>query len=159
MSAIDLLKQQHRDVEQLFERLQGSSGEQRIALLGALAENLTLHAALEEQFFYPFAREQGVGHIIDESFQDHAEVKQLLSQILQTKQTDTGLMQLISRLRRMVSEHVGEEERSLLPQVQASADAQSLLSLREDMLEAMESWRDGELLKLAEHQESPGAMQ
>lgn len=158
MSAIDLLKQQHRDMEQLFERLQGSSGVERIALLGELAENLTLHAALEEQFFYPFAREQGVGNIIDESFQDHAEVKQLLSQILQTKQTDAGLMQLISRLRRMVTEHVGEEERSLLPQVQASADAQMLLSLREDMLEAMETWRTGELLKLAEHQESPGAM-
>jgi len=158
VSAIDLLKQQHRDMEQLFERLQGSSGVERIALLGELAENLTLHAALEEQFFYPFAREQGVGNIIDESFQDHAEVKQLLSQILQTKQTDAGLMQLISRLRRMVTEHVGEEERSLLPQVQASADAQMLLSLREDMLEAMETWRTGELLKLAEHQESPGAM-
>ena len=158
MSAIDLLKQQHRDVEQLFERLQGSNGEERIALLGELAENLTLHAALEEQFFYPFAREQGVSGI-DDSYQDHAAVKQLLSRILQTKQTDAGLMQLISRLQRMVSEHVGEEERSLLPQVQASADAQSLSSLREDMLEAMESWRTGELLKLAEHQESPGAMQ
>lgn len=159
MSAIDLLKQQHRDVEQLFERLQDSSGEERIALLGELAENLTLHAALEERFFYPFARELGVGNIIDESYQDHVEVKQLLSQILQTKQTDAGLMQLITRLQRMVSEHVGEEERSLLPQVQASADAQELFSLREDMLEAMESWRNGELLKLAEHQESPGAMQ
>jgi hemerythrin superfamily protein len=158
VSAIDLLKQQHRDVEQLFERIQGSRGEERIALLGALAENLTLHAALEEQFFYPFAREQGVGNIIDESYQDHTEVKQLLSQLLQTKQTDAGLMHLITRLQRMVSEHVGHEERSLLPQVQASADPQELVSLREDMLEAMERWRDGELLKLAEHLESPGAM-
>lgn len=155
MSAIELLKQQHREVDELFQRIKASEGDEKILLLGQVAEALTIHAALEEHFFYPFAREQGVEGLIDESFQDHAEVKQLISEILQVKQTDPRLNELCLRLERMVTEHVGQEESSLLPQVESKADREELVSMREDMLQAVASWRNRELLRMAEHQESP----
>ena len=56
MSAIELLKQQHREVDGLFQRIKVANGDERISLLGQVAEALTIHAALEEHFFYPFAR-------------------------------------------------------------------------------------------------------
>ena len=115
---------------------------------GQVAEALTIHAALEEQYFYPFARQQGVGGLIDESFQDHAEVRQLLSEILQVKQTDPRLDELCLRLERMVTEHVGQEERALMPKVEAAADADQLVSMRDDMLQAIDNWRNKELLRL-----------
>ena len=155
MSAIELLKQQHREVDGLFQRLKSSTGDERISLLGQVAEALTIHAALEEQYFYPFARQQGVDGLIDESFQDHAEVKRLLSEILQAKQTDPRLDGLCLRLERMVTEHVGQEERALMPTVEAAADAEALVSMRDDMLQAIDNWRNQELLRLAERQESP----
>jgi len=158
VSAIELLKQQHREVDGLFQRIKVANGDERISLLGQVAEALTIHAALEEHFFYPFAREQGVEGLIDESFQDHAEVKQLISEILQVKQTDPRLNELCLRLERMVTEHVSQEESSLLPTVQARANPEELLSMRAEMQEAINSWRNRELLRMAEHQESPTLM-
>lgn len=155
MSAIELLKQQHREVDGLFQRIKSTTGDERISLLGQVAEALTIHAALEEQYFYPFARQQGVDGLIDESFQDHAEVKQLLSEILQVKQTDPRLDELCLRLERMVTEHVGQEESALLPKVQAVANEDELVSMRDDMQQAIDNWRNKELLRMAEHQESP----
>ncbi|WP_375771125.1 hemerythrin domain-containing protein [Archangium gephyra] len=155
MSAIELLKQQHREVDDLFQRIKSSTGDERISLLGKVAEALTIHAALEEQYFYPFARQQGVEGLIDESFQDHAEVKQLLSEILQVKQTDPRLDELCGRLERMVTEHVGQEESALMPRVEAASNAEELVSMREDMQQAIDNWRNKELLRMAEHQESP----
>jgi hemerythrin superfamily protein len=155
VSAIELLKQQHREVDDLFQRLKASEGDERISLLGKVAEALTIHAALEEQFFYPYAREQGVDGLIDESFQDHAEVKQLISEILRVKQTDPRLDELCGRLERMVTEHVAQEESTLLPRVEAQADREELVSMREDMQQAIDSWRNRELLRMAEDQESP----
>ncbi len=155
MSAIDLLKQQHREVDDLFLRIKGSSGDEKITLLGKVAEALTIHAALEEQYFYPFARQQGVDGIIDESFKDHAEVKQLISEILKVKQTDPRLDELCGRLERMVTEHVSHEESVLLPKVEAQANREELVSMRDDMQQAIDSWRNRELLRMAEHQESP----
>ncbi|QRN95517.1 hemerythrin domain-containing protein [Archangium violaceum] len=155
MSAIELLKQQHREVDDLFRRLKASDEDERISLLGKVAEALTIHAALEEQLFYPFAREQGVDGLIDESFQDHAEVKRLVSELLQVKQNDPRLMELCSRLERMVTEHVGQEERALFPKVESVANRDDLVSMRDDMQRAIDSWRNRELLRMAEHQESP----
>ena len=103
--------------------------ETSVRALGKVAEALTIHAALEEQYFYPFARQQGVDGLIDESFQDHAEVKRLLSEILQMKQTDPGLEGLCLRLERMVTEHVSQEESALLPKVQSLANEEDLLGV------------------------------
>ena len=158
MSAIELLKQQHQEVDGLFQRIKASNGDEKISLLGQIAEALTIHAALEEHFFYPFAREQGVEGLIDESFQDHAEVKRLISEILQVKQTDPRLDELCLRLERMVTEHVAQEEASLLPQVESRANPDELVSMRSEMEEAISNWRNRELLRLAEHQESPTLM-
>jgi hemerythrin superfamily protein len=146
---------QHRQVESLFQRIKASTGDEKIGLLGEVAEALTIHAALEEQYFYPFARQQGVAGLIDESFKDHAEVKQLLSEILRVKQTDPRLDELCGRLERMVTEHVSQEESALLPKVEAQANRDELVSMRDDMQQAIDSWRDRELLRMAEHQESP----
>lgn len=158
MSAIELLKQQHREVDGLFQRIKASHGDEKISLLGQIAEALTIHAALEEHLFYPFAREQGAEGLIDESLQDHVEVKQLISEILQVKQTDPRLDELCLRLERMVTEHVSQEESSLLPTVQARANPDELISMRAEMQEAINSWRNRELLRMAEHQESPTLM-
>lgn len=158
MSAIELLKQQHREVDGLFQRIKASHGDEKISLLGQIAEALTIHAALEEHLFYPFAREQGAEGLIDESLQDHVEVKQLISEILQVKQTDPRLDELCLRLERLVTEHVSQEESSLLPTVQARANPDELISMRAEMQEAINSWRNRELLRMAEHQESPTLM-
>jgi hemerythrin superfamily protein len=54
MNAISLLTQDHRNVEQLFNRFEAAeSPEEKRSLTDKVIEQLSIHAELEEQFFYP----------------------------------------------------------------------------------------------------------
>jgi len=52
--AIALLKQDHRTVEELFEKFEKASGEGRKqALAEEICLELSVHAQIEEEIFYP----------------------------------------------------------------------------------------------------------
>lgn len=57
MNAIDLLKPQHREVNQLFEQIGELEGEkdagERLELVNQVADALAVHARIEEEIFYP----------------------------------------------------------------------------------------------------------
>ena len=67
MDAIAMLKQQHREVDSLFERIRMASDDEKILLLGKISEQLTIHAQLEERHVYPFARRVGIQDMVDHS--------------------------------------------------------------------------------------------
>jgi len=57
MNAVKMLKQQHREVEKLFERLESArSAEPRRKIFEEIADALAVHAAIEERHFYPGVR-------------------------------------------------------------------------------------------------------
>jgi hemerythrin superfamily protein len=155
MEAIELLKQQHREVEGLFDRLRGAKRDEKVRLMGQLAEDLTVHAALEERIFYPAAlriRELGGG--LAKAQQDHSRVKRLVSELLQVKQTDPAVDALIAELERDVRSHTEEEERDILPRVQSGLDPATLSSVGDEMARAATELRSQDLLEVAES-ESP----
>ena len=60
MNAIDMLKQDHRLVEELFEAIEDSQdATEREELFIELADALAVHAALEENIFYPGVQKRG----------------------------------------------------------------------------------------------------
>ena len=82
-SAIELLKEDHREVEAYFEEyetLEDDAEKEEVALEICLA--LQVHAQLEEEIFYPEAR-NGIDkpELIDEAIVEHAAAKQLISEI------------------------------------------------------------------------------
>src|SRR5262245_1440598 len=81
MDAIELLEQQHRDVESLFERL-GSGGRDKQALFNQLADLLAIHAAIEERHFYPAVRARRTEDILLESLSEHLAIKRALADLL-----------------------------------------------------------------------------
>src|SRR4051812_3835030 len=93
MDAIAMLKQQHREVDELFDRIQKAGADEKITLLGQISEKLTLHATIEERHFYPFCMRMGIQDMVDQSMQEHAEVKQLIADILQLKRHDPRIEQ------------------------------------------------------------------
>jgi len=154
MSAIDLLLQQHQQVEGLFQKFK-AGGEDRIQLIGRIAEALTLHAVLEEQYVYPMLKQHGMDEDFDRSEEEHAEVKQIISQLLRMKQTDGQLETVMDQLISNVRLHVGLEERAVFPRLQAAADPKRLEEVGRDMEQAITKLGHQELLKMAEHQEQP----
>lgn len=156
MSAIEFLKRQHREVEQLFEQLKVSDDErERLDLLGKVAESLTVHAALEERHFYPLCRRVGLEEVVGRSLREHADVKRLVSELLQLKRRDPKLMQTVDQLQTAVEEHVEEEETEVFPQVQAGADEDELERVGDQMQSEVEALKQDELLKLAESEQPP----
>ena len=56
--AVQMLKADHKQVKQLFERFRSTSGDERAQLAGQLFTELEIHTKLEEELFYPAIREK-----------------------------------------------------------------------------------------------------
>src|SRR3954465_9666370 len=86
MDAITLLRNDHKTVEQLFKRFEkagdGAVGEKR-KVVDRIIEELSIHASIEEQLFYPVTRATvaGVEDIALESLEEHHIVKWTLSEL------------------------------------------------------------------------------
>ena len=131
MNAIELLKQQHREVDELFEEFEGA-GERafktRQKVCMQIADALAVHATIEEQIFYPEAKEATaeVEDVLRESVEEHLSVKRLLAQLLETDAEDEQLEARVSVLKEQVQHHVEEEEKELFPKVKKACSAEQL---------------------------------
>ncbi len=151
MDAISLLKQQHQEVDALFTRIQNTKADdEKIQLLGLIAERLTIHAEIEERLFYPFARSKGIQDIVDHSLKEHMEVKRLISEMLQLKRSDPRVDKDLLQLIESVQQHVQEEETTFFPRLMTLVTQDDLLSLGGQMERLVEDLARQELLKLAE---------
>jgi len=154
MDAIAMLKMQHQEVDELFDRIQHASPDERIIFLGQISERLTLHATIEERHFYPFCMRMGIQDMVDHSMQEHAEVKQLIAEILQMKRHDPRIEQDTLKLMTSVQAHVKEEENTLFPRLMSVASEEDLQMVGMEMQRTMEELSHQELLKMAEHEGS-----
>src|SRR5690242_2365748 len=85
--AIDLLESDHRNVEALFEQYESEKesddGTKREIAMKICGE-LTAHAQLEEELFYPWLREnleEDEMEMLEEAYVEHASAKDLIAQI------------------------------------------------------------------------------
>ena len=87
MDAITLLKKDHETVEKLFKRFEktgdGALAERR-KIVDRIIEELSVHAVIEEQLFYPVTRatvDDVDEDIVLESLEEHHVVKWLLDEL------------------------------------------------------------------------------
>ena len=146
MDVIDLLTNDHAEVNALFGRFkQASKPETKQELATQIVHELSVHAAVEEQFVYPLMRaklENGsekASHAIEE----HAEVKRLLADIEKLDSDKADFDKKMAKVTESVQHHVQEEHDELFPKVEKLFDAETL----EAIAEAMEETRDDLLEK------------
>ncbi len=144
-SATKLLEEDHRRVRELFDRFEETrdrATKQRI--VGDLRRELTLHAKVEEEIFYPrFLKRRGDPEkMVRESFEEHKIVETLLEDLSKIGPRDEQFDAKVTVLQENVDHHAKEEERDLFP------EAEKLLSKAqlEAMGAEMEDRKD-ELLK------------
>ena len=88
--AIKMLKDQHREVEELFEEFEAASeaedSEKARELAGVICEQLTLHATIEEEIFYPAAQSEETEEQLEEAAVEHMSAKRLIADIATVQQ-------------------------------------------------------------------------
>ena len=131
MKANELLIQQHREVEELFERFEKAeaSAEKR-EIFEELAASLVGHDAIERELFYP-ACEEELGEdddILGESLVEHGVVEFCLYGADEHRESDE-FEKYVTVLKEMVMHHVEEEEKELFPKVKRQLGADVLEKL------------------------------
>jgi len=153
-NAIELIKADHTKVEQLYQRYQGSNGQTqaRPAMIQEICQELTIHAQLEEEIFYP-AVERQLGSegatLVKDALTEHGEMKRAMSQLHASGFAGPKSDQVFQDMMRGVQHHVQEEEREMLPKAQQQLGAES------DRLGALMQQQKQELQKNKHSGEQP----
>jgi hemerythrin-like domain-containing protein len=114
MDAFNLLKADHRKVEELFEQLESASGKGKLDVFAQIKMELDLHAHIEEKIFYPALEEPSETHDITlEAYEEHAQVKTLLQQLSRARTANDEWEAKAKVLQENVEHHVEEEENEL----------------------------------------------
>jgi hemerythrin superfamily protein len=139
LDAIELLQHDHRMVEQLFRDYgSAASAEQRKGVVDILVRELSKHAAVEEELFYPLADQvvPAGGAEVEQHLAEHLAVKRALAELDGMSPEDDRMDELVQRLQGEVAEHVQEEEGELMPKVRDHLDEQALAELGEEIEQA-----------------------
>ena len=156
MDAVTLLKDDHKTVEKLFKSFEKSGDrayKSKRDLVDRVIKELSIHAAIEEQYFYPAIRK----HVPDqeamtlESMEEHHVVKWILSELEGLDPEDERFTAKVTVLIEMVRHHVQEEENDLFPAVRAAMGRKELQELGSAMDRAKEA------APLRPHPRSPDA--
>ncbi len=124
--AIALLRKDHRVVEKLFAQLEGEGrGDRRIAVVASIVQELTVHARLEEELFYPLALvsldDQGQ-ELIWEATVEHGTLSGLIEALEAADADDESFDAHLKVLKEYVQHHVREEENRIFPRVRMKTD-------------------------------------
>lgn len=128
LNVIDLIMGDHRFVEELFTQLQeAGSTEEQLRRGQEIIQELSVHAAVEEQVLYPRVRQlTGDEGLVDHAIAEHAELKAVLADLDGLTPADEEFASGFLRAQQLVSDHVREEEGDLLPRLRANAPVEEL---------------------------------
>ena len=118
----DLIMQDHREVESLFEKLEREP-EVRAGLTPILVTLLAAHSRAEEAEVYPVARDEaGEAKDVAHSQEEHLLADRLLAELTECDPYSTAYENKLAEVVDAVSHHVEEEESTVLPGIRDRLD-------------------------------------
>jgi hemerythrin HHE cation binding domain-containing protein len=129
VSAIELLADDHREVEGYFEEYEElEDDDAKAALAAKICLALKVHTQIEEELFYPAARKATKDDdLLDEAVVEHAGAKHLIAEIEDMEVGDDLYDAKIKVLGEQIKHHVKEEEEELFPETEsAKLDVEAL---------------------------------
>ncbi len=149
--ATEILKEDHSKVKGLFKEYRGleenGEDEEKERLFGEIDRELTVHATVEEEIFYPAVKALGTEEPVDEVLEareEHGIVKTLLGQLRGLTPEDETFEPKMKVLIEAVEHHAEEEEKEMFSSAKKGLGDEELLrlgALIEDRKRALESVR------------------
>jgi hemerythrin superfamily protein len=144
--ALELLSSDHRKVEALFaeyEELKEQEDASRVAIAQQICAELTVHAQVEEDLFYPWLRENmdDTEHVAEAEV-EHKSAKQLIAEIMPAGEADESYDAKVLVLKEYINHHVKEEENEIFPEVADSEEeldelGQEMAARKAELMEEM----------------------
>ena len=114
MDAIALLKKDHRTVEDLFADFEKAGGDGRKQKLAEqICLDLSVHAQIEEEIFYPACEGKVDEDLLKESYVEHDGAKVLIAEIMAGELSDEFYDSKVKVLSEEIAHHVEEEEKRM----------------------------------------------
>lgn len=142
--AIAVLREDHRRVEKLFKAFE-KAGPRAAAtkkrLVAQMVKELSVHAAIEEQVFYPTVRAEAEGLDDDvlEALEEHHVVKWELSELDGLSPDKERFDAKVTVMIENVRHHVREEEGELFPAVRRAIPRKRLVEMADQLAAAKRS--------------------
>ncbi len=112
--AVALLKEDHRTVEDLFARFEKASGDGRKQELATqICTELSIHAQIEEEIFYPACEGKVEEDLLKEAYVEHDGAKVLIAEIMAGEPSEEFYDAKVKVLQEQIEHHVQEEEKRL----------------------------------------------
>lgn len=130
--AISLLKEDHKKVKKMFKEFEKmkdkASDTEKETLVSQICMELTIHAQLEEEIFYPAVRKMvDDDDMMDEATVEHASAKDLIRQLQSMSVADPLHDAKVVVLGEYVNHHVEEEETEMFRKAKkAKLDVEAL---------------------------------
>jgi len=123
-NAVTMLKHDHDKVKDLFDRIEKAEHQAEKKKIAKQAlEELRIHAALEEEIFYPAVREHmaknEMNDIMNEADEEHHVAKVLIAELTSMDGTGDHFEAKFTVLAENVRHHIKEEENDMFPKVKA----------------------------------------
>jgi hypothetical protein len=110
--AVALLKADHREVEELFEKFESAKGEgKKKALAEQICMELMVHTKIEEDIFYPACEGAVEEDLLKEAYVEHDGAKVLIAEIEAGGPDDEFYDAKVKVLSEMIKHHIEEEEK------------------------------------------------
>lgn len=129
MNAHEFLKQQHREVENLYTEFEVAAEDAKTEIGKEILTNLTVHAEIEEELYYPELEAAGETELADEYRAEHAAVKAQVARLAMMDAEDEEYAPSMKALMEAVLMHVKEEEEEGFPMVEQLVGAERLAEL------------------------------
>ena len=119
--AIALLRADHKHVEGLFksfDKIKEDDDENKAELVKEICNELKVHTTIEEEIFYPAAREaMDDTDLLDEADVEHASAKQLIQDLETMQPGDDHYDAKVTVLGEYIRHHVKEEQNEMFPKI------------------------------------------
>ncbi|MBT2675441.1 hemerythrin domain-containing protein [Streptomyces sp. ISL-14] len=141
-NVIDELVTDHREVEELFGRIEGlpPGDEDRKLYAEQATIELVRHSVAEEEYLYPAVREHVAGGdaIADKEIDDHSKAERIMKDLEACDADDPEFDRLIGMLTTEVRSHIADEEQHLFPELRAACPGNTLDDLGDKVRQAKE---------------------
>ena len=134
--AVALLKEDHGRVKELFNRFEEArTRPAKLKIVRAALVELKVHAAIEEELFYPAVRKPVGKEIMNEADEEHHVAKLLIAELDAMDGSESHFDAKFKVLAENVRHHIEEEEQEWFPKVREGLGRKQLAELGERMAE------------------------